>query len=167
MNGPLGLADLVVDGDGTIGAHGGALPAADAAGLREVAAKGERDSHVVAAAGQVDDAHANGFITQNALAGGSDHSETAVVQSKRLRAVPEAHPAHVKAHGQLWAHFGVDLVIYGNHGDQSAGAQTSHRLLGKQSVGGASTSPPAPDTPGWRCRWVRISARDRRYRHIP
>ena len=38
--------------------------------------------------------------------------------------------------GQLRAHFGVDLVVDGDHGGKPAGAQAGHRLQGEQAVGG-------------------------------
>ena len=76
VNGPPGGADLVVDGDGAGGTHGGALAAADALGLAELLIEGGHHLQLAATACKVQDtlallflADSDAVAAENALVG--------------------------------------------------------------------------------------------------
>ena len=152
VDGPPGLADLVIDRDGAGGADGGALSAADAVGLGQGAVEGGGDAHIIAPLGKVDDAHADGLAAhpdavaaQDALAGVPDHGRAAVVQLGLLPAVHKTHPAHAEAHGQLLK-AAVAALLAGGAGAVVRGQQQfqDHPAVLQQPGGVGADGQPIP-----------------------
>ena len=108
MDGPPGGADLVVDGDGAGGTHGGALAAADALGLAELLIEGGHHLQLAATACKVQDTLALLFLAdpdavaaENALIGVAEDGVAGVVHLVAGAGVREADMAHAEALGQL------------------------------------------------------------------
>ena len=108
MDGLPGGADLIVDGDGAGGTHGGALAAADALGLAELPIEGGHHLQLAAPAGKVQDAlallflaHTDAVAAENALVGIPEDGVAGVVHLVAGTGVREADVAHAEALGQL------------------------------------------------------------------
>ena len=108
MNGFPGGADLVVDGDGAGGAHGGALAAADALGLAELFIESGHDLQLAAAAGKVQNAlpllfltDTDAVATEDALVGVTEDGVAGVVHFVAGAGVGEADVTHAEPLGQL------------------------------------------------------------------
>ena len=108
VNGFPGGADLVVDGDGAGGAHGGALAAADALGLAELFIESGHDLQLAAAAGKVQNAlpllfltDTDAVATEDALVGVTEDGVAGVVHFVAGAGVGEADVTHAEPLGQL------------------------------------------------------------------